>query len=141
MSYWNDTITLYNKFEDTQTGVISWHRHTVEGCFVKRTNNRIKVGGVQKQSDYTIIRIPEQENYLPPHKWAELSANDTTKYMTLQSGDLVFLGNINDEMNERSEGRRSNDIIAKHQALGSVFIKSVNINTDLLNAHYYVRGE
>ena len=31
--WWNTTITIYNKYEDPQTHVITWFRKVVNGAF------------------------------------------------------------------------------------------------------------
>ena len=139
--FWDKTITLYNKHEDEQTGVIRWYRHTLKKCFYKSTNNKINVGGVQLQTDDNIIRIPQQMNYLSPYKWFELPNDKKGEFMTLQSGDLIFLGEVSENIDEYTQGKRSNDIVKKYSSVGSVFIDSVNINDFALGAHYFVRGE
>lgn len=138
---WDKTITLYNRSEDEQTGVIKWYRHNLNECFFKRTNNKISVGAVQLQTDNTIIRIPAQSDFLPPYEWAELPNDKKGNYMTAQSGDLIFLGNVTDEIDEYTKGQRSSDLIAKYKALGSVFVTSVNINDFMPGAHYLIKGE
>lgn len=139
--FWDKTITLYNKNEDEQTGIIRWYRHTLKDCFYKSTNNKINIGGVQLQTDDNIIRIPEKADYLPPYKWFELPNDKKGEYMTLQRGDLIFLGDVSEDIDEYTQGKRSNDIVKKYSSIGSVVINSVNINTSLPGAHYLVRGE
>lgn len=139
--FWNKTITLYNKFEDENTGVIKWYRHTLEHCFYKVTDNTVNVGNVQLQTDDNIVRIPAQKNYLTPYKWNKLSAEEIENYMTMQGGDLILLGDVSDDIDEYVTGKRSSDLIEKYKSLGSVFVKSVNINDFMPGAHYFVRGE
>lgn len=138
---WDKTITLYNRYEDEQTGIIKWYRHKLGKCFYKRTNNKVRVGDVQLQSDDTIIRIPAQSGYLPPFAWNDLPNDRKGNQMTLQSGDLIFLGNVSEEIDEYTSGKRSSDLITKYKALGSVFVSSVNINDFMPGAHYLVKGE
>lgn len=139
--FWNRTITLYNKHEDQQTGLIKWYRHSLSDCFYKSTNNTVNVGGVQLQTDDNIIRIPEHQSYLPPYKWLQLPNDKKGQAFTLKGGDLIILGNVADEIDEYTQGKRSTDIIKKYTSLGSVFIKSVNTNNFVPGAHYLVRGE
>lgn len=138
---WDKIITLYNRYEDEQTGIIKWYRHKLGKCFYKRTNNKVRVGDVQLQSDDTIIRIPAQSGYLPPFAWNDLPNDRKGNQMTLQSGDLIFLGNVSEEIDEYTSGKRSSDLITKYKALGSVFVKSVNINDFMYGRHYLVKGE
>lgn len=138
---WDKTITLYNKSEDAETGLIKWHKHRLENCFYKTTNNKINIGNVQMATGDNIIRIPEQVNYIPPHKWSELSDSEKSNKITLQSGDLIVLDDVTEEIDEYTQGKRSSDLIAKYSVLGCVSVKSVNINNFMLGAHYLVRGE
>ena len=139
--FWNKTITLYNRYEDEITGLIKWYRHSLSNCFYKVTNNKITVGNVQLQTDENIIRIPEQHNYLVPYKWKELPNDQMKDFFTLQGGDLIFLGDIAEEVDEYTQGKRSTDIIKKYSSIGSIAIKSVNINDFVPGAHYFVRGD
>lgn len=141
MNTWDKSITLYNRCEDEQTGLVKWYRHKLNNCFYKRTDNKISVGGVLLQTDNTIIRIPAQTDYLPPYEWGELPNDIKSKKITLQSGDLIFLGDVSDEIDEYTSGKRSSDLITKYKALGSVFVKSVNINDFMYGRHYLVKGE
>lgn len=141
MMFWNKTITLYNKHEDRQTGIVKWYRHKLERCFCKVTNNKVNVGNVQIHTDDSVIRIPEQSNYLPPYKWNELPDDEKLNYMTLQSGDLIVLGDIEDQIDEYTTEKRSSDLIAKYSSLGAVFVNTVNINDFVPGAHYFVRGK
>lgn len=141
MTGWDKTITLYNRYEDELTGVVRWYRHRLCGCFYKRTNSTVNVGGVQLQTDGTIVRIPVQSGYLPPYVWNMQTNDRRGTQMTLQSGDLIFLGDISEEIDEYSNGKRANDLISKYNALGSIFVKSVNVNTSLPGKHYLVKGE
>ena len=139
--FWNKTITLYNKHTDELTGIVKWYRHVLHDCFVKVTNNKVNVGGVQLQTNDNIIRIPKQPNYLPPYEWLKLPNDIKSQFLTLKSGDLIFLGDIDETIDENTSGQRSSDLIAKYKSMGSVFVNSVNINDFMYAEHYFVRGE
>ena len=139
--FWDRTITLYNKHTDELTGVVKWYRHLLHDCFVKVTNNKVNVGGVQLQSNDNIIRIPIQPNYLPPYEWLKLPNDIKSQSLTLQPGDLIFLGDIDELIDEYTSGHRSSDLIAKYKSIGSVIINSVNVNDFIQGEHYFVRGE
>ncbi|MBQ7799629.1 MAG: hypothetical protein IJ370_03980 [Oscillospiraceae bacterium] len=138
--FWNKTLTLYNKYED-ENGAIKWYRHKLEHCFYKETKSKVNVGNVQIESNQSIARIPEQDKYLSPYDWAKLPEDKRSEYMTLQGGDLIFLGDVAEEIDEYTDGARASDLIAKYKALGSMSIGSVNINNFAPGAHYLVRGE
>lgn len=138
--FWNKTITLYNKYEDAETGAVKWCRRSIENCFYKTTKNTVDVGNVQMKTDDNVIRIPIQSDYIAPHDWNNMPNNRKRFFITLQDGDLIVLGNVKDEIDEYTSGKRSNDLIEKYKALGTVFIKSVSVNDFLPGAHYLVRG-
>ena len=141
MMIWNKIITLYNKYEDSSSDEIIWHRHTIENCFYKATKNKVNIGNTQVVSDNSIVRIPAQDNFVPPNEWNTLSETERNKYITLQAGDLIVLGEITEEIDEYTDGKRSSDLIAKYGLLGSMFIDSCNINDFMPGAHYLIRGK
>lgn len=141
MNTWDKTITLYNRFENTESGVVKWYRHVLTDCFVKHTKRLSNAVGVQKTSSENIIRIPEQSNYVSVFDWIMLSDDLKGDYITLQGGDLIVLGGVSDDIDELRKGLRSSDLIAKYKDIGSLTVNSVNINTDLPAAHYLVRGD
>lgn len=138
---WEQTITVYNKYEDEQTGLIKWYRHKLNNCFYKNTNNKINVGSVQIQTDNSIVRIPAHSDYLPPFEWLNLPNDKKPTKLTLQTGDLIFFGDVSEEIDEYTVGKRSSDLIAKYNTLGSMYIVSANINDWMYGQHYFVRGE
>jgi hypothetical protein len=140
-NYWNKTITVFNKFEDKFSGNTFWHKHVLTNCFYKRTNQSVTVGNVKLQSDENIVRIPYQTNFKQAYEWQNLPTDTQSNYLTLQTGDLIFYDEIADTIDENTSGMRSNDIIKKYKSLGVMTIKAVNINDDLPNKHYLVRGE
>ena len=138
---WNKTITIYNKHEDKQTGLIKWYRHILSDCFFKTTNNRINVGSVSISSDDTIVRIPAQECYIPPFDWNNLRDDIKQYYFTINKGDLIFLGEVSEDIDEYTPGKRSSDLIEKYNLLGSIAVNSINVNDFGPLAHYFVRGK
>lgn len=138
---WDKIITIYNKHEDEQTGFIKWHRHIIKNCFYKTTNNQINVGSVLLNSDDTIIRIPSQNNYKAPFDWNNIPNDKKNEYLTIQKGDLIILGEVNENIDEYTSGKRLNDIIKKYSLLGAITINSVNDNDNGPLAHYLIRGK
>ena len=137
--FWNNTITLYNRHTNDQ-GEVKWYRHIINDCFVKHTKKSVNNGSTRGAVDENIIRIPVQQNYVSPFVWANLTEDKKTEKLTIQSGDLIILGEVSDTIDEYSGGIRSNDIIAKYETLGSVTVDEIRINTALPNQHYFVRG-
>lgn len=139
MGFWTQTITLYNHFYD-EDGSAVYYRHTIPGCFVKHTSNRITVGNVHIQSDDTIVRIPSQPNFYPAFDWQTLDPETRSKSITLQTDDLIIFGAVTDEIDEYTAGKRKSDVVDKYKDLGYMNIKSFNLNTFLPTKHYLVKG-
>lgn len=140
--YWNQTITLYNKYIDPKTGIITWFRHIIHNCFFKSVKSSVTSGDSQKVKDNTIVRILEQSNYVAPNVWVnELTQELRAKAITLQHDDIIFWGELSDEIDEYTEGKRSSDLFAKYEFIPSTTINSITISNFRVGSHYIVRGD
>lgn len=135
--HWNKVVTIYNKYEDGD-GLLHYYRRVLNNCFWKETNNKVTVSNVTLQSNNHIIRIPQSKDYMSPLEWQGLA--DKSNAFTLQTGDIVIKGDVSFEINELEDGHRLNDFLAQYKQ-GIATIVSINDNTDLPNAHYFVKGE
>ena len=141
--WWDTTVTIYNKFTDPQTRVISWHRHTLNNCFWKYTGDKINIGETVIQTNDTICRIPKSENYLDKYAWEALSNDNMSRYFTIGVGDIIVKGTVSDVVDEYTPGHRSSDIMAKYKKLqGCIMIESFSVNTGAgrCSEHYFVKG-
>lgn len=139
--WWNTTITVYNKYEDPSSRIVTWHRTVLHNCFWKYTGNKIVVGETALETNTTLCRIPENPAFLEPFEWNEEA--DKSKYFTLHTGDIIVSREVEDVIDEYTSGYRSSDILAKYKKLqGCMKIEQCAINTgpgrDL--PHYYVKG-
>lgn len=142
-AWWDKTVTIYNRFEDPQTHVISWHRFVVQGCFWKYTGSKITVGETVLETDTTICRIPKNDKFLERYEWVNIPNDQMDQYFTLGTGDIIALGNLEDTIDEYTSGHRSSDFLEKHKQLrGCIVVSDVAINTGegLGNEHYLARG-
>lgn len=141
--WWDTTITIYNKFTDPQTRVISWYKHTINNCFWKYTGDKINIGETVVETDNTICRIPKDDNYLDKYAWESLTNDKMSEYFTIGVGDIIVKGEVSDIIDEYTAGHRSSDIMAKYKRLqGCIMIESFSINTGVgrCSEHYYVKG-
>lgn len=141
--WWDTDLTIFNKFEDPQTHVITWYKTTVEKAFWKYIGDKIVVGKVTLETNNTICRIRKDDRFLPAHEWLATPNDKMGNYFTLQTGDIIVKGNIEDTINEYASGMRSNDLEQKYKALqGCIRVEEVaiNIGKGRCNEHYYVRG-
>lgn len=142
--WWTDTITIYNKYEDATTQVISWYKHTVNDCFWKYDGVKIAIGSTVLEGNSTICRIPEDKNFLERYQWEALTNDNMSNYFTLGVGDIIVKGAVDDIIDEYQRGHRASDLLAKYKKLqGCIEIQSVSINTGDTKCvpHYFVRGE
>lgn len=140
--WWDSTLTIYNKYEDPQTHVISWYRTVLNNCFWKNNYQRMSLGQVELETDSTIIRIPENSKYINSFDWIKLPNDKMKDYFTLADGDIIVNGNVADNIDEYTAGSRSTDFIQKYKFKGCIRINRLTVNTGLGRGlpHYHVEG-
>lgn len=142
-SWWNTTVTIYNRYIDPQTQLVTWHKNVVDGCFWKNASNKVVVNNVVLETDNIICRIRKHEMFLPKHEWINLPNDEMGNYFTLGEDDLIVKGAVTDEINEYASGHRSTDLKTKYKKLqGCLEITEWADNTGggRGNEHYYVKG-
>lgn len=142
--WWDKTITVYNKSIDPTTQRVSWYSTTVENCFWKYVNGTrvIKAQNLVLDIKEIICRIPENENFLKKYDWDKLA--DKTGKFTLDTGDIIVLGEVEDVIDEYTSGKRSTDIIAKYKKSGECLEVETyvnNVQSGIGLAHYRVVGK
>lgn len=141
-SWWDTTLTIYNKYTDPQTRVVRWHRHVVENAFWKAGNGKITIGNVTLTSDDIICRIRIDPNFLEKHEWINIPNDKMSNYFTLGVGDIIVKGAVTDDIDEYTSGKRSTDLLNKYKDLQGCFqIKVWSNNTGHRgNEHYFASG-
>lgn len=134
-TWWNQTITIYNKFMDEDTHIIKWYRHKVDRCFWRDTNDFI--------SNVITCRIPTNPLFLERYEWVDLSEKDKETYFTIGPGDFIVRGSVDEEIDEGAKGHRASDFIYKYKQLqGCMEVNIIQLNTTggRNNEHYFVKG-
>ncbi len=142
-SWWDSTITVYNKHTDKQTHVITWYRTVIPNCFWKYTGDKISIGKTMLETNNIICRIPIQENFKENYLWQTIPNDLKTNYFTLNSGDIIVRGEVTDEINEYKDGKRASDIIDRYKSMqGCMQVEemAINIGGGRCNEHYYIKG-
>lgn len=141
-TWWDNTVTIYNKYTDTTTKVVKWYRHVVDNCFWKNVGSKVMVGNVLLDTESITCRIPKQSDFVEAHKWVAIPNDQKGNYFTLQPDDIIIVGEVTDEINEYVKGERATDIISKYRLQGCITVKDVAIDTmtGLNSPHYRVRG-
>lgn len=141
--WWDTTLTIYNRYEDKMTQVVTWFRHTVENCFWKYTGNTVNIGQTILATKDIICRIPEQEDFLERYQWEQLPNDEMLHYFTISPEDIIVKGNVDDVIDEYTKGHRSTDLLEKYKRLqGCMQVEEValNVGEGRNEPHYYVKG-
>lgn len=143
-TWWDDTITIYNKYTDNLTGKVLWFRTVLNNCFFKNDAEHLRLGDATLSGTSVICRIPKSDKYLPRLEWVKLPNDEMGNYFTLGRGDMIFEGEIEDDIDEYTQGKRLNDFLAKYQDLVN-YIEIINFTDNTgggrNNEHYRVRGK
>lgn len=142
-SWWNIKVTIYNKFEDPQTNLVRWFKHSVDGTFWKYAGNKVVIGNTVLETKDIICRLRKDDKFLERHEWISLPNDKMADYFTLAQGDIIVKGDVEDEIDEYTSGRRSTDLKRKYKGLqGCLEIQEWANNTGggRGNEHYYVKG-
>lgn len=142
-SWWNTTITVYNKYTDPQTQLVRWYRHKIDGAFWKYSGNKVVVGSTVLETKDIICRIRKDDAFKEKHEWINIPNDEMSQYFTLAQGDIIVKGEVDDEINEYTSGTRSTDLKKKYKSLqGCLEIQEWANNTGggRGNEHYYVKG-
>ena len=106
------TVTIYNKYKDGT--VEKWQRTVIRGVFWNSSKGAVirKTGVASADGVQLIIPFAADKNkaYVKPQEFAQLS--DKSGHWTLQSKDLVIMGDINyDVIKSSSELAQFDDMI------------------------------
>ena len=142
--WWNSSITVYTKYEDAVTNIVTWYKNTIDGCFWKYTGNKTTIGNTVLDTNTITCRIPKQDNFIDKGTWIGLTNDKLKDYFTLGQGDIIVKGIVSDEINEYSKGHYSSDLIAKYKKFGECMVVSRysdNTGGGRNEEHYSVQGE
>ena len=141
--WWEETLTIYNRYDDPLTHLVTWFKYVVHNCFWKDVGNKVTVGDTVLETNDIICRIPQNAAFLPVYQWVNIPNDQKSNYFTIGPKDIIIKGAVTDVINEYSSGHRSSDVLAKYKALqGCMEVERIAINTGAgrCNPHYYVRG-
>lgn len=134
--WWNKTITLYNKYtlDDKTT---KYKRTILNGCSCfNDVIQSLEDKSAQRVKGY-VVRIRKSEKFLQFDEWIKKNGSSS---FTLNTGDIIVIGNVNDDIDEEVKGKRANDLLFKYKNRSFV-VKTVKYNTDLGIKHYLAIGE
>lgn len=141
--WWDTTLTIFNQFKDPQTKVVRWYKTVVDGAFWKYVGDKITIGKTVLETNNIICRIRKDDRFLEKYEWVQKPNDEMSDYFTLAKGDIIIKGAVDEDIDEYTNGRRSNDIIAKYKQLqGCMSIEemAINVGAGRCDEHYYVKG-
>lgn len=142
--WWDKKITIYNKYEDPITQYVKWHKNILDNCFLQSAKTQISSGQITYNTDTNIVRIPENNNFKDYAEWINIPNTEQGNYFTLHQGDIIIKGEVEDVIDEYTNGKRSTDLISKYKELGMCLtIDNWQNNTGIGRGcpHYFVSGE
>ena len=141
--WWDDTITLYNKFTDEVTHKETWYRTVIENAFYHHEAVKMSIGQAIIKSDSSICRIRVDDRFVDKRTWNTMSDEEKQEHFTLSTGDIIVAGEVDDYIDEYEKLHRSSDLTKKYKDWPGCFnIEQVSINVGggRGNEHYYARG-
>lgn len=141
--WWDTTLTIFNQFKDPQTKIVRWYKTVVDGAFWKYVGDKITIGKTVLETNNIICRIRKDDRFLEKYEWVQKPNDEMSDYFTLAKGDIIIKGAVDEDIDEYTNGRRSNDIIAKYKQLqGCMSIEemAINVGAGRCDEHYYVKG-
>lgn len=142
--WWDSDITLYNRYENPITNMVTWHKTYISNCFIQSAKTMISDGQTVYNTDNNIIRIPQNDKFIEYTDWINIPNDKQSEYFTLHQGDIIIKGTIDFDINEYEDGKRSTDLIDKYKQLGTCLtIDNWQNNTGngRIAPHYFVSGE
>lgn len=133
-AWWDRTVTVYNKVIVDKH--ITYVRHVLKDVFLGTSQMQSLVdGNIQTASAY-VLRVPQNDKYLPPMQYATLMPAELSKHFTLCPGDIVICGDIAFDMRDTT-GFRPSDALKKY--IGFI-VQSTADNTGADPKHYKAVG-
>ncbi|MDR2046528.1 MAG: hypothetical protein LBP79_01255 [Clostridiales bacterium] len=118
--WWNRTVTLYNKIENLD-GSTYWQKTRLDGCFWGVKAERLLSGD-------NVIASPVYTVRVPPGRLIQAA-----------TGDIAVLGDISDDVDEKTQGKRSSDLLRKY-GQNAFLIRVFKDNTGVDIPHCYLGG-
>lgn len=109
----NANITVYNRWYDRETRLDTWHATKITGAhWHGKQAVTVDSNGLNTADAYTVriplASAPAARKYAPPHEYARAGKAAVDGLWTLQAGDIIVRGLIDDVISKAS------DITAKY---------------------------
>lgn len=99
--WWNTSLTVFNRVFDPDTKATTWQKTILQNCFYLQNSGLARSGVEIRANDNYVVRIPANEAYIPQAEWETMQSGQEGRF-TLAPGDLIFKGEILDEIESGS---------------------------------------
>lgn len=137
--WWNETITVYNKHIDPITDMVTWYRTVIPDCFWKEAGIKVVVGSTVIDTNSVICRIRVNENFISAGEWGKTTPEQRSEHFTLQPGDIIVKGEVEDTIDEYTAGQRASDLMEKYVNCLTIDMATVNVGGGRGDEHYLVK--
>ncbi len=141
--WWDDTITIYNKYTNPEDHKVSWFKTVIEGCYYSHTVEKLLVGQTTISSNVSICRIRVNDSFIDKRAWNKLQDSEKANHFTLSAGDIIVAEETDFEIDEYAKGKRSSDLISEYREWPGCFVveqATINVGGGRGNEHYHARG-
>lgn len=141
--WWDTTITIYNKYTDPQTDLVTWFKTVITDCYWHLVGSKVTVGDTVIESKSIICRIPKDDKYLDKSIWITKPNDKMGNYFTLGQDDIIVKGECDFNINEYVSGHRSTDLLNKYRQYQQCMVVTEcadNTGIGRNNEHYLARG-
>ena len=137
--WWDETVTVFNRYEDDATGLVTWYSKVLRHCFWKCVNNQHTANNTVADASSVTVRIPQSGRFKLPYEWNGLANKEN--YFTFNTGDIIISGEVSETIDEYTAGIRSADILSKYSGCCmTVQTSNVNIHSGVGLPHYHITG-
>lgn len=136
------TITVYNCLRATDNPDSmkdTWQKTVLHGCYYKNVIGRVDSDKTSRMQNVYTARIPESEQYLSYHEWAEKPEKERASYFTLSLDDIVVKGEC-DEMITGKTPDTAAELLARHKPDAFVVTAFSDNTSHMMSKHYRVGG-
>jgi hypothetical protein len=120
--FWDKRVTLYVKTEDKARNTV-WIKTILDGCCWGLKAERIPSGDNFIVAPVYTVRVP------------------TGKLIRASTGDMCVMGDVDEDIDERTQGIRSSDLLKRYE--GSAFAVRIfkdNTGANMPIPHYFIGG-
>lgn len=136
------TITVYNCLraaDNPDSMKDTWQKTVLRDCYYKNVIGRVDSDKTSRMQNVYTARIPESEQYLPYHEWAEKPEKERSSYFTFSLDDIVVKGECDDMITGKTPDTAA-ELLTRHKPDAFVVTAFSDNTSHMMSKHYRVGG-